>query len=308
MTAQVTPLPAEYTSRSLTSSDADAVANFCVLCEHHDYGEPRTDADDLRSLWATADYDLQNASWLITDTNTIVGLGVPSRRGGAYVYVHPEHRGHGLEQHLVAQIVEVCQHWAIPDVRCEVAPGAAIETTLADFGFSRSYESWSFTAQPQDIATATLPQTYRASRCAETPSDQLHHTHQQMHALIEESFAHWPGRVYRDFPTWRQTFVDHAGANQNNWWIVQTSDGTLVGAAVVIDYGDCLWINSLAVDAAHRGKGIGSALISGVAESARDLGHPEIGLDTDSRTGAKDLYLRVGMAIASTDTAWTFKF
>lgn len=307
MTSQPHSLPAGYAIRPIAENDADVVAEFCVMCEMKDYGEPRTDATDLRSLWATDDYDLAKASWLVTENTDIVALGVPSKRGGAHVEVHPNHRSKGLEQHLVAQVVEASQHWGIEAVRFETVPGSTLETVLVDFDFHRAYESWSLIARPQDVAVASLPEGYRATRCSDIPTELLPQIHEQMHTLIEESFAHWPGRVYRDYPTWCQTFVEHEGANQNNWWIVQTSDKTLVGAAVVIDYGDCLWINSLAVDPAHRGQGIGAALISGAAQSATDLGHPEVGLDTDSRTGAKDLYLRVGMHVSSTDTAWARK-
>ena len=61
-------------------------------------------------------------------------------------------------------------------------------------------------------------------------------------------------------------------------------------------------MHQLAVDRAHRGTGLAQALLADAFGRAREHGATRSELSTDSRTGALDLYLKVGMEVTQT---WT---
>lgn len=310
MTRHLDTLPTGYDSRSIAMEDSELVADFCNVCEQHDYDEDRSDATDLRAIWDTADIDLDAASWLVCaveEPSRPVAVAVPSKRGSAHIDVHPDYRGQGLESGLVRAVVAAAVSWDLPQIKVETPAHSQLSTTLAAEGFAPAFESWSLGCSPHEVAEVDVPAPYRVVTCASVDGAQRSEYYRQMHTLIEDAFAHWPGRVRRDFSTWQSTFVEHDGADPANWQLAFDETDAVVGVAVVLDYGDCLWVNSLAVSPQHRGAGLGAALLSGAARAASRLGYPEIGLDTDSRTGAKDLYVRVGMQVTATDQAWVRK-
>jgi GNAT superfamily N-acetyltransferase len=65
------------------------------------------------------------------------------------------------------------------------------------------------------------------------------------------------------------------------------------------------WVEQLAVRADHRNLGIGRALLQTAFGELRRRGAPSLGLNTDSRTGALDLYLNIGMTLRDTYTHYS---
>ena len=61
-------------------------------------------------------------------------------------------------------------------------------------------------------------------------------------------------------------------------------------------------MEQLAVERSHRGKGLAQALLSDAFGRAREHGATRSELSTDSRTGALDLYLKLGMEVTQ---VWT---
>lgn len=74
---------------------------------------------------------------------------------------------------------------------------------------------------------------------------------------------------------------------------------TPVGVSFLILSGDCGYVDTLAVRADQRGRGLARALLADSFEVARWRGARRSELSTDSRTGALGLYLRVGMEVTS---------
>jgi ribosomal protein S18 acetylase RimI-like enzyme len=56
-------------------------------------------------------------------------------------------------------------------------------------------------------------------------------------------------------------------------------------------------VQQLAVPEAHRGQGLGTQLLHEAFGRFGARGRTSVGLATDSRTGALDLYLRTGMQV-----------
>jgi mycothiol synthase len=79
----------------------------------------------------------------------------------------------------------------------------------------------------------------------------------------------------------------------------------VVGAALGLPYPEEGWVHQIAVQREHRRRGLATALLGAVFEEMRSLGLPEVGLSTDSRTGALDLYLDMGMIVRQTFTHYS---
>ena len=71
----------------------------------------------------------------------------------------------------------------------------------------------------------------------------------------------------------------------------------MIGACIVFDSADEAWVAQLAVAKPHRGRGVAQQLLADTYAAARARGIPHAGLSTDTRTGALDLYLRLGMRV-----------
>ena len=117
--------------------------------------------------------------------------------------------------------------------------------------------------------------------------------------IIEDAFAHWPGRVANTFENWfawygRDDF-DPALAR------VAVQADELVGVVTPILPGE-FWIQQVAVRVDRQGRGIGSALLAEAFRVGRDEGYGAMGLSTDSRTGALPFYERLGMRVTSSYT------
>ena len=64
-------------------------------------------------------------------------------------------------------------------------------------------------------------------------------------------------------------------------------------------------MSQLATRRTHRGRGVAQRLLAETFAAARERGLPQGGLSTDTRTGALDLYLRLGMEVRHTVDCWT---
>jgi ribosomal protein S18 acetylase RimI-like enzyme len=80
----------------------------------------------------------------------------------------------------------------------------------------------------------------------------------------------------------------------------------LVGVALCQDYEgqDEGWLPQVATKATHRHRGIARALLQSAFAAYHATGRRQVGLSTDSRTGALTLYERIGMHVRRTYTSW----
>lgn len=89
--------------------------------------------------------------------------------------------------------------------------------------------------------------------------------------------------------------------------VAEHADG-IVGASVGFfmndDHGEG-FVDQLAVRSAHRHRGLASALLAASFADLRRRGATEVGLSTDSRTGALDLYVNLGMVVTLSFTRYS---
>ena len=173
-----------------------------------------------------------------------------------------------------------------------------LRTAAADLfiqhGYEPSHTSW-ILRLPDDrtVEHQSLPEsvTIRPYRPGEEDK--------AVFRVIEDAFNEWPSRPRSNFETW-QTEVTKRRDFDPALLIVAADDGEVVGAVFGISYPDEGWVEQLAVRRDHRGRGIAKALLREVFDEFRRRGSPAVGLSTDSRTGALDLYLQVGMVVRAT--------
>lgn len=100
--------------------------------------------------------------------------------------------------------------------------------------------------------------------------------------------------------------LEHLLADPDATLLAARSGGTIVGLAVVAVHRKLThrtaWLEDVVVDAAFRGRGAGTALVTAAIEEARRLGALELELTTGpGREAANRLYPRLGFQLRTTN-------
>lgn len=90
---------------------------------------------------------------------------------------------------------------------------------------------------------------------------------------------------------------DWGNADPNSWHLVALNSGLVVGYARLLAEGDWGHIRQVAVYPEYRERGIGTALVSRLADLAREKGMPRVYLN--ARLNAVGLYERAGFRVVS---------
>lgn len=120
-----------------------------------------------------------------------------------------------------------------------------------------------------------------------------------VHALVyvDAAYATVPGHVERDLPTWRQMF----GPNSRGW-IVRQHDRPIGWAIGRVQDDGRGWVHQLAVATAHRGTGLGRALLLHTCADLLAAGASSLGLNVVAANDkAIALYRSVGFDV---DKEW----
>lgn len=290
-----------FVTRAATPDDAGAVTELINAAEVVDIGEAMLGQSDVDADWASPSLDLALDTLLVFEGGRMVAAAQVSAER-ADIDVHPEHRGRGIGTALINWSEERARTQAKPGVVPRV--GQTVPTEAADIvdllnerGYDRLWESWVLRF-PVD---AELPP-------AEVEGVEIRpYRTEEEHAaftIIDTAFSEWDGRQPQPFAEW-QSMVTKRPDFDPSLLLVAVVDDELVGAAYGINYPDEGWIDKIAVDRDHRGRGIASAMLATLFTEFRSQGVSLLGLNTDSRTGALDLYLRLGMKVEHSYTRWS---
>jgi GNAT superfamily N-acetyltransferase len=99
-------------------------------------------------------------------------------------------------------------------------------------------------------------------------------------ALVEAAFARHVEAVGRRPAPMDDDHAARIAAGQQ--FVADAPDGTLAASIAVVDAGDHLVVNNVAVAPAHQGRGHGRALLAFAEDEARRRGRPEIRLHTNA--------------------------
>ena len=131
------------------------------------------------------------------------------------------------------------------------------------------------------------------------------HDERPVHALVQRAFSEIGGEHERPFEQWA-AYLLGSDRFDPSLCLVATADGQVVGTAlgqVTPEHG---LVHQLAVDRAHRGRGLALALLHETFRRHRDRGLPAtvLGVDAGNPTGALALYEKAGMRVVEQFTRW----
>ncbi|MEU6136239.1 GNAT family N-acetyltransferase [Nocardioides sp. NPDC047086] len=290
-------LPAGYSERPLALADAAAVTRVMAADELATVGEVVIELADIVSEWQRPSFDISARTVGVVDASgDLVGYAECSGGFRADAAVHPDHWGRGLGTALAAWVATKARELGEPVIGMPVPQGSPGDQLLESLGWFPRWESWVL-ALPEEasIPVRELPAAY-AIRAA-TPQDL-----EQVWTVVEDAFLEWSERAREPFADWVATTIERPGAEPWNVRVVTDPDGAVVAAAVLVmtEDGREGYVSKLATRKEQRNRGLARALLTDAFGAARAHGATRATLSTDSRTGALDLYLHVGMVVEST--------
>jgi len=294
--------PSGLTTRPARQADLRAVTELLRDAELVDRGDAEMTPEDVASVWSMPDFDLERESRMIFDDDRLVAYG-EVYQWRAEATVHPSARDRGIGTALVAWTEQATL------ARRSLDEEARIGQTIIDSnhtaidlfkrsGYTPRHTSWALRMPAEvEIGDHPLPEGYEIRLFEEEDE-------RQVFQVVEDAFNEWPNRTPSTFEKWK-SWVTLRDDFDPSLVFVATYDGKVVGAAVGLSYPDEGWVHQLAVQRDHRRKGLAKALLKTAFDQMRMLGFPEVGLSTDSRTGALDLYLDLGMEVRQSYTHYS---
>ena len=293
-------LPPGLRAAPLARADtAEAVAVWRA-CERHDDGEALASEADLVAIWQRPSFDPAQRTVAVRDGAAIVALALLHGPRYAFAFVLPAHRGRGIGTWLLGW-THAAGRALGHTVTCQVATEHehAAHALLRAAGYQPRFASWTFElplAEEPDPPVVAAGYTLRPF--APGRDDRA------VHRVIDDAFFEWPEQARVPFEDWAAERLGRPGFAPEQLVVAAHGDD-VAGAALLVPDGDLLWVAQLAVAREHRGRGLARALLVASFEAGRRAGCTRAGLDTDSRTGARGLYERVGMQVVRTDTVYT---
>lgn len=286
-------LDPRFVFRPATPQDAEAVMAVFSAAELADNGVVDTTLEDILGDWARPSLDLASDTLLALDGARIVAYADEFNQR-AWVQVHPDARGRGIGTSLLEWTEQRARARGAQSVGQTLSETeTAARQLLAAHGYVAKWDTWVFQLQlADDLPTPTPPVEGITLRTMQRPGDD-----RAVHDVIKTAFSDWPDRDPSEtFEDWRASRLDRADVDPELIFVLE-EDGQIVGAALCMQYEDEGWVDQLAVDRALRSRGLGSWLLTTAFVEFRRRGFLTAGLSTDSRTGARDLYERVGMRV-----------
>lgn len=295
-------LPYGYESRPLSRADVPAVFELETAGELFDDGVAEVDLPDLEADWSRPGFDPPSMSMGVFSAGRLIAYAQVFL-GRAEAMVHPRHRGKGIGSALVRWTWEVA--WAAGRTSVGQTVSENEHAAAALFrarGYEPTHTSWILRAElgSDPPSAPALPAGCHFRPYRHGLDDR------EVFTLVDTAFDEWRGTAgesmgFEDWVVWALHGVDPGLI------VLIERDGRVVGAALGRDYGPQTegWIDQLAVDRAHRERGLGRALLEESFRRFWELGRRQCGVSTDSRTGALSLYEHVGMSVRRSYTRWT---
>lgn len=277
--------------------DLDAVFDVIAASEEHDAGEVLVERSDIEADWARPGTDLTlDTVGVVDDGGRLLGVAEIGRQGTrAEAYVRPDARGRGIGSYLATWSELRAAELGAPRVGQAVPEGSAPHRFLADRGYDVGWTSWVLQLLDRtEVPDRSLPPGYRLV----TPTTEQYRA---THRVVTTAFGEWSSREAETYEEWAPGVVDRSDFEPWMLRVVEHERDGVVGACFTrVDDQGCGFVHQLAVDRDHRGRGIAQVLLADGFRGAREHGATRSELTTDSRTGALDLYLKVGMEVTST--------
>ena len=292
--------PAGYTARPATRVDIDRMAGLAQEVDRSDEGVVEPVRGHIEDDWANPLFRDEEDSMLafardgsLAACATCWGIE-PVSSLEAWINVHPDHRGRGLGTSLVGwaeararrSLVEMGTSTLLRPIVSSSGDGRAF---LERLGYRQVRTFWHMERHLDGAESAGRPPdsvTIRPFRDGDGPA---------LHRVLEASFEVHFGSEPMAYEAWEEANL-RAPSTELSLQFVAERGGELVGAlTTAID--EQAWVAELGVLEAHRGAGIGRALLRRVFAELGARGHTIVKLNVDggNTSGATRLYEGVGM-------------
>jgi mycothiol synthase len=294
-------LPASYEVRPVDrASDLDAVSGLFLACDLADAGEADHERGWIVETWRSPSLV---GAWLVTDAAGDVAGYVElesvdrSSSIDGTTPVRPDLRAGPLYGSLLAFAetqARVTAGAASPRllVVCAQTDGAFVPAaTTAGFVKVRTFWHMERDIRPSDTAGEPPPGvTIRRSVAGEDDH--------AVFVVLDAAFRGHFGIDPMPEEAWREEFFG-MGVYDPSLVLIAEAGGEPVGVAANFLVDGIGWVGDVGVLEAHRGRGIGTALLraSFAALAARGVTHARLNVDAENETGAPHLYASVGMTV-----------
>lgn len=268
------------TVREAEPGDLDAVLDLQLAFHQAVHGEARTSRELLSAHWPSAGH------WVAAGPGgEVVGYAVVDPGGGFEVWVRPGREPSGAGEELIAAV-----RGHHPGRLETVAPAAAAElcALLDRSGIHRVHDVLEMAIELEPPPAAPRWPDGIALRAFDAGRDAA-----DVHACLVESFAGSDERV-APFAEWLPWLEGDPMYDPALVFAAVDGGGSVAAVAQCWTEG---FVKDLAVRPAHRGRGLGEALLRHAFAEYRRRGVARVALKVDAvnPTGAVRLYERVGM-------------
>jgi mycothiol synthase len=301
-------LPEGYLLRRPTPDDAEAVAQVMIAVDVDESGKPDTSVQDVRDDWALPRFSLERDAWVVTSgptsaRGTIVAYAwvwdrVPNVDIQGDLYVHPEHKGRGIEAFLLgilegrtAEYVATAPSGETVRLGVFAKAGSTLASELAGRGYDHVRTFLRMTIELKSGYPDTPALGDIEIRGFRRGVDEA-----ALHRAIEEAFSDHYRFAAEPHDEWVSRRTGHAEFDPTLWRIAWEGDEAVAGI-LPYQFEDLSWVRELGVRPKWRGLGIGKALL---LETFRDFERRgrtavSLGVDAENASGATRLYESVGM-------------
>jgi mycothiol synthase len=282
------------TQRPLTLADAAAVAEVMAAFELLALGVVEIEEADIVSDWGRPSFDIEASTVGVFDGDRLIGYAEVGGNGRGDASVHPDFTGRGIGTALAGWMQATARAQGQTEIGMPVPRGSTGEALLRALGYRVRWESWVLALPAgREIALQPLPAGYELRVAGPTDLEAVYH-------VVEDAFLEWSVRDKQPYADWCAQVIGRPGYEDWNLQLVADPDGVVVGGVhVVLDSDGTGFVSKVAVRRDQRGRGLARALLAAAFADARAQGGGGSELSTDSRTGALDLYVGLGMEIKS---------
>jgi mycothiol synthase len=291
-------LPVGWRFRHPTLADLQRVTDYQVSYDIAAFGKPDTSFADIEYEWERDGFQVDRDAWLVeTDSGEIAAyMDIWIHDDEAYINhltnVHPRNRDQ-LSQVMWYELAEqIAREYAGSTKQLRtISVESYSEQILVSLGYQAIQTQWRMVNEfDGPVPEPLCPHEYRL-----VPFVRELHA-EEVFEVIETAFSELPHRTGNTYEGWTKFILDRSDFSPELLKMVMYKSEV---AAVAIGFDNEIggWIKQLAVKKAHRGKGLASYILKKLFYEFYQLGRSDVGLtvDSENRTGAPELYLRVGM-------------
>jgi len=301
--------PDGFTARAASVDDAEAIADLVNEANIAEVGVPWTTPDDIRTDLMAPGHESNDDVLLVADDGSLAGYlttwrDEPLTMIFLIAFVRPSDWGSGLSAWLL-RLGEARARGRVERIRPRTpirvqvarwagnASAAALFETLG-YAYVRTFHEMRIELADQ-AERASVPDGIRI-RTFDPERDR-----EPVHGALAEAFDdHW-GSNFDPYDAWVHDNIDTRAGFDPDLWFVAVDGDEVVGVVCCRPSAaaapDAVEVGELGVRRAWRHRGIGRALLLRAFAEAREKGFAavELGVDSESLTGATRLYESVGM-------------